>query len=204
MSHPHPVYDYQVKVLLLGNSGVGKSALLARFADNSFSANHITTIGIDFKTKIISLDGKKVKIQCWDTAGQERFKTITTAYYRGAHVIFLVYDVTDGKSFTDVNTWITAINQHAPRDVVTVLIGNKTDLINEKVISTQQGKFLADEYKMEFYETSAKSSETINQIFEHVASTVVKTLSVRPTIGIVSNGVQVTEPIILPKKSCCN
>ena len=106
-------YDLLVKLLLIGDSGVGKSAILMRFADDSFTQSFITTIGIDFKIRTITLDGKRIKLQIWDTAGQERFKTITTAYYRGAMGILLVYDVTNESTFGSINQWVRAITQHA-------------------------------------------------------------------------------------------
>merc|ERR1712139_25489 len=122
-----PDYDYLFKLLLIGDSGVGKSCLLLRFADDTYTESYISTIGIDFKIRTLELDGKRVKLQIWDTAGQERFKTITTAYYRGAMGILLVYDVSEEKSFANINTWINAINQHASDSVNKVLLGNKAD-----------------------------------------------------------------------------
>eukprot|EP01099_Mayorella_cantabrigiensis_P000865 TRINITY_DN1367_c0_g1_i3.p1 TRINITY_DN1367_c0_g1~~TRINITY_DN1367_c0_g1_i3.p1 ORF type:complete len:210 (-),score=45.88 TRINITY_DN1367_c0_g1_i3:386-958(-) len=126
-------YDYLIKLLLIGDSGVGKSCLLLRFSDDSFTPSFITTIGIDFKIRTIELDGKRIKLQIWDTAGQERFRTITTAYYRGAMGILLVYDVTDEKSFQNIRNWIRNIEQHATESVNKMLIGNKCDMIDKKV-----------------------------------------------------------------------
>jgi len=129
-----PAYDYLIKLLLIGDSGVGKSCLLLRFSDDSFTPSFITTIGIDFKIRTIDLDGKRIKLQIWDTAGQERFRTITTAYYRGAMGILLVYDVTDEKSFGNIRNWIRNIEQHATESVNKILIGNKCDMVDKKVI----------------------------------------------------------------------
>merc|ERR1712139_210872 len=128
-----PAYDYLIKLLLIGDSGVGKSCLLLRFSDDSFTPSFITTIGIDFKIRTIELDGRRIKLQIWDTAGQERFRTITTAYYRGAMGILLVYDVTDEESFANINTWMHAIKQHASDSVNKVLLGNKADSSGPKV-----------------------------------------------------------------------
>ncbi|KAL4341336.1 hypothetical protein GQ457_08G012770 [Hibiscus cannabinus] len=121
-------YDYLIKLLLIGDSGVGKSCLLLRFSDGSFTTSFITTIGIDFKIRTVELDGKRIKLQIWDTAGQERFRTITTAYYRGAMGILLVYDVTDESSFNNIRNWIRNIEQHASDNVNKILVGNKADM----------------------------------------------------------------------------
>ena len=157
-------YDFLIKLLLIGDSGVGKSAILIRFAEDSFSQSFITTIGIDFKIRTVLLDGKRIKLQIWDTAGQERFKTITTAYYRGAMGILLVYDVTNATSFSNVSNWMQAIQQHASDSVNKVLLGNKADnsgpMVAKRAVSTEQGKALADEYGERFFETSAKSAFT--------------------------------------------
>nr|DAD28600.1 TPA_asm: hypothetical protein HUJ06_030068 [Nelumbo nucifera] len=125
-------YDYLIKLLLIGDSGVGKSCLLLRFSDDSFTTSFITTIGIDFKIRTIELDGKRIKLQIWDTAGQERFRTITTAYYRGAMGILLVYDVTDESSFNNIRNWIRNIEQHASDNVNKILVGNKADMDESK------------------------------------------------------------------------
>jgi Ras-related protein Rab-8A len=121
-------YDYLIKLLLIGDSGVGKSCLLLRYSDDSFTSSFITTIGIDFKIKSILIDDSKVKLQIWDTAGQERFRTITTAYYRGAMGILLVYDVSDENSFINVRNWMRQIDQNAAENVNRILIGNKSDV----------------------------------------------------------------------------
>eukprot|EP00343_Euplotes_focardii_P012513 CAMPEP_0205833658 /NCGR_PEP_ID=MMETSP0206-20130828/50164_1 /ASSEMBLY_ACC=CAM_ASM_000279 /TAXON_ID=36767 /ORGANISM="Euplotes focardii, Strain TN1" /LENGTH=234 /DNA_ID=CAMNT_0053140251 /DNA_START=25 /DNA_END=729 /DNA_ORIENTATION=+ len=133
-------YDFLIKLLLIGDSGVGKSCILLRFSDDSFTASFITTIGIDFKIKTIELDGKRIKLQIWDTAGQERFRTITTAYYRGAMGILLVYDVTDEQSFQNIRNWIRNIEQHAADNVDKVLVGNKCDMVSMKVVETARGQ----------------------------------------------------------------
>jgi Ras-related protein Rab-8A len=169
-------YDYLIKMLLIGDSGVGKSCLLLRFSDDSFTPSFITTIGIDFKIRTIELDGKRIKLQIWDTAGQERFRTITTAYYRGAMGILLVYDVTDDKSFHNIRNWIRNIEQHASENVNKILIGNKCDLVDKKVIDTARGQALADEYGIKFMETSAKNSINVDDSFITLARDIKKRL----------------------------
>ncbi|KAG5518581.1 hypothetical protein PMAC_002977 [Pneumocystis sp. 'macacae'] len=158
-------YDYLIKLLLIGDSGVGKSCLLLRFSEDSFTPSFITTIGIDFKIRTIELDGKRIKLQIWDTAGQERFRTITTAYYRGAMGILLVYDVTDEKSFNNVRSWVSNIQQYAAEDVNKILVGNKCDWEERRVISPEQGQNLAEEYGMLFLEASAKSNINVDKAF---------------------------------------
>jgi len=166
-------YDYLIKLLLIGDSGVGKSSILFRFADDSFTQSFITTIGIDFKIRTITLDGKRIKLQIWDTAGQERFKTITTAYYRGAMGILLVYDVTSEPTFANINQWMLAIRQHASGSVNKVLLGNKADtsgpLVSKRAVATARGQALADQHGIRFFETSAKNSINIEEAFSTIA-----------------------------------
>jgi len=167
-------YDYLIKLLMIGDSGVGKSCLLLRFSDDSFTTSFITTIGIDFKIKTVEIEGKKVKLQIWDTAGQERFRTITTAYYRGAMGILLVYDVTDEQSFLNIRNWIRNIEQHASDSVQKILIGNKCDMTEDKVIDTNRGQELADEYGIKFFETSAKTDTNVKKSFIAIATDIVE------------------------------
>eukprot|EP00929_Paragymnodinium_shiwhaense_P096734 TRINITY_DN58431_c0_g1_i1.p1 TRINITY_DN58431_c0_g1~~TRINITY_DN58431_c0_g1_i1.p1 ORF type:complete len:211 (+),score=37.79 TRINITY_DN58431_c0_g1_i1:106-738(+) len=165
-------YDMQIKLLTVGNSGVGKTCLLLRYADGSFSTTFITTIGIDFKINTIDLDGKRVKLQIWDTAGQERFRTITKSYFRGAQGILLVYDVTDRSSFNSVETWVEDIEKNADRHVNKILIGNKCDM-DDRAVSTAEGEALARRFKMPFFETSAKKNINVDEAFRKIASMVV-------------------------------
>uniref|UniRef100_A0A6T8NAK7 Rab8 n=2 Tax=Hemiselmis andersenii TaxID=464988 RepID=A0A6T8NAK7_HEMAN len=170
-------YDHLIKLLLIGDSGVGKSCLLLRFSDDSFTTSFITTIGIDFKIRTIEQEGKKLKLQIWDTAGQERFRTITTAYYRGAMGILLVYDVTDEQSFNNIRNWIRQIQQHAADNVNKILIGNKCDMLDKKVIDTARGQALADEFGIKFFETSAKNNINVEKAFFEIARDVLKGLA---------------------------
>jgi len=159
----------QIKLLMIGDSGVGKTCLLLRYANDSFSPTFITTIGIDFKIKNIEIDTKRIKLQIWDTAGQERFRTITTSYFRGAQGILLVYDVTDRRSFESIRNWISQIQQHADVHVNKILVGNKCDMTDEKVVSTEEGQKLAKEFGIEFWEASAKANINVEQCFISIA-----------------------------------
>ena len=166
-------FDYLFKLLIIGESGVGKTCILLRFTDDSFTANHLTTIGIDFKIKIIDLQGKLIKLQIWDTAGQERFKTITKTYYKGAHGIILTYDVTDSNSFKNIRNWIKQIEANAQANVCKVLVGNKCDKPDRQV-TEEEGKNLANDYKMAFFEASAKNNLNINEIFNFLTTEILK------------------------------
>ncbi|CDJ37590.1 RAS small GTpase, putative [Eimeria tenella] len=165
-----PEYDFLFKLLLIGDSGVGKSCLLLRFADDTYTESYISTIGVDFKIRTIDLDGKTVKLQIWDTAGQERFRTITSSYYRGAHGIVVVYDVTDRESFANVKNWMHEIERYAMEGVSKLLVGNKSDLTAKKVVSFEEGKELADSCNIRFIETSAKSAQNVEEAFHIMAS----------------------------------
>jgi Ras-related protein Rab-8A len=156
-------------MLVIGDSGVGKTSLLVRFDEDKFSPNFITTIGIDYRTRMVDMENKKVKLQIWDTGGQERFKTITMTYFRGAHGIILVYDVTDPLSFENIRSWMANLQANASSDVDRILIGNKCDMADKRVISTQRGQDLANEFGIPFFETSAKSSINVEECFMSLA-----------------------------------
>jgi Ras-related protein Rab-8A len=168
-------YDYLFKILLIGDSGVGKSCVLSVFCDDKFIPTFITTIGIDFKIKTIIVDEKRIKLQIWDTAGQERFRTITNAYYRGAMGIILFYDITDIKSFNNVSNWLKCIQQHANDTVDIILVGNKSDS-HDRCIFERDGLKLSQELKVKFFETSAKLNQNINELFYTLTSDIKKRL----------------------------
>merc|ERR1712227_374715 len=158
MGSHHRDYDHLFKLLIIGDSGVGKSSILLRFADNMFSGSYITTIGVDFKIRTISVDGEKVKLQIWDTAGQERFRTITSTYYRGTHGVIVVYDVTNAESFVNVKRWLHEIDQNC-EIVNKVLVGNKNDCAAEnKVVETEDARRFAEQMGITVFETSAKDN----------------------------------------------
>ena len=153
------------KILLLGDSGVGKSCIIIRYIENNFSSNLMNSIGVDFKLKNIEIDSKKIKLQIWDTAGQERFKTITTSYYKGAHAILVVFDITDRDSFDHVRNWMADIDKFAKEGVLRILVGNKCDLAHSRQVSMEEAKEIANKYGIKYIETSAKDTINIDDLF---------------------------------------
>lgn len=179
-----------LKFVLVGESGTGKSSLLLRFVEDSFSASFIATIGIDFKVKQVVLSGKKVKIQVWDTAGQERFKTITKAYYRGAEAIILVYDTTDKHSFNKLENWIGDIEGGITHDPIRILVGNKCDMAEMRQIQKEEGEQFASLQNFYFFETSSLTGENVETMFMWIAQEVFKkkTQKDEPTEGTIPKG----------------
>lgn len=170
-------FDYLMKLLLIGDSGVGKSSILRRYCDEEFTTSFITTIGIDFKVKTVEVMGKKLKLQIWDTAGQERFKNICTAYYRGAQGVFLVYDCGDRGSFQNVANWGKQLSDKADADICRTLIANKCDIPDDrKAVTSAEGKALAQEYNIDFFETSAKANIGVSDAFVEMATNILKHL----------------------------
>uniref|UniRef100_A0A8C6Z1C4 small monomeric GTPase n=1 Tax=Nothoprocta perdicaria TaxID=30464 RepID=A0A8C6Z1C4_NOTPE len=160
----------RLQVMLLGDSGVGKTCLLTRFKDGAFlSGTFIATVGIDFRNKVVAVDGVKVKLQIWDTAGQERFRSVTHAYYRDAQALLLLYDITSKLSFDNIRAWLTEIHEYAQKDVVIMLLGNKADVSGERAVRTEDGASLAREYGVPFLETSAKTGMNVELAFLAVA-----------------------------------
>jgi|TARA_B100001540_G_scaffold204476_1_gene180148 Ras-related protein Rab-8A len=201
-------YDHLIKLLLIGDSGVGKSCLLLRFSDDQFTTSFITTIGIDFKIRTVDLDGSRVKLQIWDTAGQERFRTITTAYYRGAMGILLTYDVTDEQSFDNVRNWMRNIEQHATENVCKILVGNKSDVPEEKRrVSAARGKAMADEFGIPFFETSAKAGFQVEDAFFSIARDCVSKIKAEGAGGAAPGGLKLGAGTARPRgdktSACC-
>ena len=195
-------YDYLFILVLIGDSGVGKSCLLLRFADDKWTDSYISTIGVDFKIRTIELDKKTIKLQIWDTAGQERFRTISSTYYRGAHGIIVVYDITNMDSFKNVKRWLTEIDKYARDNVSKLLVGNKMDFGDSdaklRQVSHSKGKEYADELGIDFLETSAKTGTFVDTAFLMMASEIKKKMNDGPSK---SGGTKVGE-----KKSeggCC-
>ena len=191
--------DITIKLLLIGNAYVGKTLIVQKFIDNSFSKSTISTIGVDLQNKIVDINGKKVKYLIWDTAGEERLKTMTYSYYRGCNVILVVFDVTDKKSFDNVNNWVECIDKFAKSNVLRILVGNKIDLSENRVISNEQGKNLAKKYGLKYYEISALKSEGLNEMFEDAAKDYVEIYEQKS----MKNFQLKKQKREKPKKGCC-
>ena len=197
--------DYHLfKILLLGDSAVGKSCLLLRYCENSFQESHLTTIGLDFRLKTVNLEDKrKIKVQIWDTAGEDRFRAITRNYYRGANGIILMYDVTDQKSFEHIRDWVEKIKEDAVEEIIIYLVGNKIDLNNKRIITNEEGKKLAAEYNIKYYETSVKNSIGVEEVF-------LSLIKEMDDLFLEKNNKEVENPVNLNvknknknKKNCC-
>ncbi|AYV78944.1 MAG: Ras-related protein Rab-1A, partial [Edafosvirus sp.] len=160
--------------VIVGDSGVGKSCILLRFTDNNFNESFISTIGVDFRMRTLTIDNQIVKFQIWDTAGQERFKTITTAYYRGSDGIIFVYDVTSPDSFNNIQQWIEDVTHQVGPNITKLLIGNKADLFELRQVKDVDAQNYADKLGILFIETSAKTSTNIDNAFITIASELLK------------------------------
>jgi len=170
-------FDYMFKLLIIGNSSVGKTSFLFRYADDSFTSAFVSTVDIDFKVKTVFRNDKRVKLQIWDTAGQERYRTITTAYYRGAMGFILMYDITNEESFNSVQDWSTQIKTYSWDNAQVTLAGNKCDMEDERVVSNERGKQLAEQLGFEFFETSAKDNINVKQVFERLVDLICDKMS---------------------------
>lgn len=160
--------DYVFKIVLIGDSAVGKSQILARFARNEFSLDSKATIGVEFQTRTLVIQHKSIKAQIWDTAGQERYRAVTSAYYRGAVGAFLVYDITKRQSFEHIPRWLEELRGHADKNIVIMLIGNKSDLENQRAVPTEDAKEFAEKEGLFFLETSALEATNVETAFTTV------------------------------------
>ena len=185
------------KVLLLGDSTVGKTCFLMRYTDNTFQEIHMSTIGLDYRLKSMTLkSGKNVKVQIWDTAGQDRFRAITKNYFKGAHGIILIYDVTNQLSFDNVSNWINQIKEEASDKVTIFLVGNKIDDVENRKIQTESGKNLAENFQLQFYETSAKTGENVEKTFQALVEKI-------DEISLINTRGGKLTPVNGKKKGCC-
>ena len=174
--------EQKFKIVILGDTCVGKSCILMRFVKNSMLHNHLSTIGIDSSTKTITTERGKATLQIWDTAGQDRFRSISQSYIRNGDAIILVYDITSDDTFQHVTTWMDAIHNMAKQDVPIILVGNKTDMENERRITTEEGQKLAEKYKILFKEVSAMTGDGVADAFTML------TIALFDKQGITGNG----------------
>jgi len=170
-------YDYLFKVVLIGDSGVGKSNLLSRFTRNEFNLESKSTIGVEFATRSIVVDGKRLKAQIWDTAGQERYRAITSAYYRGAVGALIVYDIAKHLTFENVDRWLKELRDHADANTVIMLVGNKSDLRHLRSVTSDEAKLFAERNSIAFIETSALDSTNVETAFCTILTDIYKVIS---------------------------
>jgi len=170
-------YDYLFKVVLIGDSGVGKSNLLSRFTRNEFNLESKSTIGVEFATRTINVDGKTVKAQIWDTAGQERYRAITSAYYRGAVGALLVYDIAKHATYVNVTRWLKELRDHADSNIVIMLVGNKSDLKHLRAVPTDEAKAFSTENGLSFIETSALDASNVEGAFQTILTDIYRIVS---------------------------
>ncbi|OMJ92289.1 hypothetical protein SteCoe_4948 [Stentor coeruleus] len=196
-------YDYLFKVLLIGDSAVGKTSVLLRYVDDTFNPEFQTTIGVDFKISTFQLNSKVIKLQLWDTAGQDRFKNIVASYYRGAHGIILAFDITNASSFQNITRWYDESQNYLQKTVPKLLIGNKADLNSQRAVRTEDAKELADRLGIQYIETSAKNSQNVKLAFETLSRSILNNATPGATVGTTGpKGTKVnqTKPV---QTGCC-
>eukprot|EP00189_Rhodosorus_marinus_P005400 CAMPEP_0113954498 /NCGR_PEP_ID=MMETSP0011_2-20120614/595_1 /TAXON_ID=101924 /ORGANISM="Rhodosorus marinus" /LENGTH=214 /DNA_ID=CAMNT_0000963651 /DNA_START=34 /DNA_END=678 /DNA_ORIENTATION=- /assembly_acc=CAM_ASM_000156 len=176
-------YDYLYKIVLVGDSGVGKSNLLTRFTKNEFNYDSRTTIGVEFATSIIKVEDKSIKAQIWDTAGQERYRAITKAYYRGAFGALILYDISKKATFESVERWLKELKENSDNDMVIMLVGNKSDLTNQRQVRTDEGKAFASTNGLSFIETSALDASNVNEAFTEILTEIFNQKRAKPVVG---------------------
>jgi small GTP-binding protein len=205
--------DFLVKIVLIGDSGVGKTNILARFTRDQFNPESKSTIGVEFATKTLEVNGKSVKAQIWDTAGQERYRAITSAYYRGAIGALLIYDITTALTFSALPKWLSELKENADPNIVIMLVGNKLDLAEKRAVASEEGVGFSQSDNLLFIETSAKDSTNVTEAFTTLITEVVENISKRdlkpagdagPAAPVKPGGV-VISPAADAKKSggCC-
>ena len=194
--------------MLIGDSGVGKSNLLSRFTRNEFNLESKSTIGVEFATRSVQVDGKSIKAQIWDTAGQERYRAITTAYYRGAVGALVVYDVAKHLTFENVERWLKELKDHTDQKVVTMLVGNKSDLRHLRAVTTEEAKALAKKFDLSFIETSALDSTNVETAFQNILTEIQQLVSQNqlrdPNGGIDEKNLVRTFTTEKDQQRCCN
>lgn len=197
----HRGYDLLLKILTIGDSAVGKTCLLMRYANDTFSPTFITTIGIDFKVKYADVDGRRIKLQLWDTAGQERFRSITSSYFRGAQGAILVYDVTNPDSFQHVLGWLEDLDKAGIKKDCVFLVANKIDVGGQRLIGPEAGAALAAKYKLRYFECSAKTGTGVEELFDCVARDVSK--GIFKADRVENKAMTIQKEVVDKKPKCC-
>ncbi|KAJ8268031.1 hypothetical protein COCON_G00132030 [Conger conger] len=207
---PRPA-DHKLQVIIIGSRGVGKTSIMERFTDDTFCEACKSTVGVDFKIKTLELRGKKIRLQIWDTAGQERFNSITSAYYRGAKGIVLVYDITKQETFEDLPKWMKMIDKYASEEAELLLVGNKLDCEADRVITRHQGERFAGQISgMRFCEASAKDNFNVDDIFLKLVNDILNKLPLEDSTSELSNSILSLQPepevppdLPPPRPRCC-
>ena len=196
-------YDQKIKIMIIGESLVGKTALITRYTNNSFSGTYLTTVGIDFQTKLININDKTIKVELWDTAGQERFRNIAKNYFQSSDGFLIVYDITSKDSFEKLSFWNEQVNLNAPEKTKYIIVGNKKDLEEKREVKTEEGANFAKENNVQFYETSAKDGTNVNEVFELLAKEIVADTERLQAKNKRSSQILKKRNTVVEKKSCC-
>ena len=199
-------YDLLFKLILIGDSYVGKSNILLKYLKNQFNENSKTTIGVEFGTKNIIINNKRIKIQIWDTAGQERYRSITSAYYKGAKGALIVYDITRKNTFDNIDKWITDLKLNGDKNIYIIILGNKSDLIDKREINKNDGIKKAEMYKTAFLETSALNGDNISKAFDELIEQIVinnKNIFLDDNENEIDKGVNLNDEKNNNNKKCC-
>ena len=193
-------FDVKYKIMVLGESKVGKTSLIKRYTKDQFGGVYLTTVGMDFQDKIIEIEDKKVRLQVWDTAGQERFRNVTKSYFQSSHGLLVVYDITDRESFEKINFWMDNIKNNAPENAKLILVGNKCDLADERKVTIEDGENKARNYNIKFFEASAKDGTNVNELFFYLANEIYQDEKTKEKDN--KNSLQLNENK-KGKKKCC-
>ncbi|KAK2569629.1 Ras-related protein Rab-3A [Acropora cervicornis] len=212
MASAEQTFDEYFKILVIGDSDVGKTSLVFRFVDGSFSSQFVSTVGIDFKNKTIVWNYKRIQLQIWDTAGQERYRSLTTAYYRGAAGFIIVYDITNEISFKDVQEWVSQIEGNSGPEAKKILVGNMSDKEKERKVTRERGQQLADQLGAEFIEISVKDNSNVEKVFQLLVESILKekadevpAAEEKPPATTETDTIKLSDkPVTAAKDGCCN
>ena len=196
-------YDSKIKVMIIGESLVGKTALITKYTKNTFGGTYLTTIGIDFQNKFVNVNDKKIKVEIWDTAGQERFRNIAKNYFQSSDGFLLVYDTTSHSSYEKLDYWNEQIKLNAPENTKYILVGNKTDPKDKREVTTEEGEKFAKDNGVKFFETSAKDGTNVNEAFELLATEIASDVEKISIKNKRSSQILKRKNTKIEKKSCC-
>ena len=196
-------YEQKIKIMIIGESLVGKTALITKYTKDRFDGSYLSTIGIDFQNKFVNVNDKKIKVEIWDTAGQERFRNIAKNYFQSSDGILLVYDTTSHSSFEKLNYWNLQIQLNAPENTKYILVGNKIDLKEKREVTKEEGEKFAEDNKIQFFETSAKDGTNVNEAFELLTKEIVSDTEKLSNKNKRSSQILKKKNTKVEKKSCC-